>query len=256
MDSTDPAFWFDVGKEINEWGLQNYCQQHCLLVIDFCHRKKDLLDEQDFQRLTQLSDMAYMLLQFDAAVKLLEAEKEVDRVCEKPLDELSLRQAHLVSALASDHTHLIKSNDARAELERINPLLCSTVMTKALERANKGNKVLENLLANASVGLPFSITVEGAGTSGVNGIYLRSEGFDTENPSYSMSGFWKGLSAEFRILCFVNKMGDTFWTVSHFYHAKPFISEPLWCLPSNSGWHALGIIEAMPAPRLTYNFHP
>jgi len=64
IDSTGPAFWLDVRSEIKELDIPNYSSRYTRLVVEFCHKKKNILDQKAFRKLTKWTNIYYELLSF------------------------------------------------------------------------------------------------------------------------------------------------------------------------------------------------
>jgi len=261
MEVADAEFWLAVRVEMESKRGIRPC--FLALIAEFCFVRKDHLDAETFAKLTASATRTMMRMQLAAAVKLLEVEQAVLPSAKEPTHLQTL----CVDALASDWKNSMKSTNQQKYLQMLSPLLVSKLMSASFEHAQEEIQVLRALHGKPLHSHPTSISVTGAGTSAVNGVYSRAAPFDIGDPEYTMNGEWEGQPTTFSLaLCPTNPTQKLFWYISieredviFFYTAIPFADKLICKLPRQTGWlkyvsgdsHVSG---DSPGPTLTYSF--
>ena len=261
MEATDTAFWLTVGLDMenSEGGFHPHLVS---LIAEFCLVQKDHLDADTFSKLTaSANSTTIMMVPLDTAVKLLEVEKAVLPSAK----ESTLLQRQCINALAFDWKNSMKSANTQEYLQKLSPLLVSSLMSAAFEYAQEEIQVFRALHGKPLDSHPISISVTGAGTSAANGIYSCTAPFDIGDPKYTMNGEWEGQPTTFFLArCPMGPTRELFWFISieregekvesiDLYSAIPFAEKLICKLPRQTGWVTYVSAER-PGPNLTYSF--
>ena len=113
-------------------------------------------------------------------------------------DELSSLQEQCIEVIVSSWQDLDSANVTKT-LRKLSPVILSEILTRLVKQTKKQQHLL-----------PSSITVTGAGTAAVNGVYVRSDDYLHRNaPCFTMRAHWNGSPAEFKM--YLSKANDGFY---------------------------------------------
>jgi len=170
-------------------------------------------------------------------------------------DALSSLQERCIERIAFSWNEL-DSTSVTEKLRKLSPDILSEILTRSLKRCKK-------------LIIPSSITVTGAGTEAVNGVYLRSEILFGDAPCFEKRGVWDGSPVDFGIYRVQSDKGGFFWKLwacpypdnSFGVHGKirfyRSVDKNGLKLPPISGWRCHSSDRAVginPHPQLEYNY--
>jgi len=186
MEVADAEFWLAVAMMKPKRGSQPHFVS---LIAEFCFERKAHLDADTFSKIA--ARIPVWTLTLDTAMKLLEVEKAVlPRMTAE--NEPTHLQTRCIAVLASGWKNLMTGSSSQESLQKLSPTLVSRITTASFEHAQEEIQVLRALHGKPSDSHLTSISVTGAGTSAVNGVYSRTAPFDVGDPEYTMNGEWKG----------------------------------------------------------------
>ena len=172
MEVADAEFWLAVGVEMETQERNS----PSLAIID----RRVLLGAKGsfgcrylFKTNCLCKQSTIMLVPLDTAMKLLEVEKAVLPTM-SAAKEPTLLQTHCIAVLASGWKNLMISASSQESLQKLSPTLLSRITTASFEHAQEEIQVLRALHGKPLDSHPTSISVTGAGTSAVNGVYSRT----------------------------------------------------------------------------------
>jgi len=241
-----------------------------LLVAKFCALHKDELDNCTFKELCCRVLREWTEEKVETCLQMIQVEKHINSdtitVESQPTDF----QVKCACNMSLEWKQILRSPETQTTLQTLNlPAFQILLQQKCLERSACESETFLDALANSG-SLPATITVSGAGTSCVNGVYAREVDFDSDDAAYVMDGFYKEkaitfslqwfhtLPGKFRMWYITVKSEDTDDT--DFYRTAAFADAPISNFPPKSGacWCGATMYHFMigegDGPTLTSNF--